>query len=169
MCCITSPASAWRHARLTVVDATNVRPEDRRHFVRLAREKHAFAIAIVLDLPTEVCEQRNAQRPDRSFGGHCGARPCAGTAPLHPPSAPGRLPLPVPPEDRRRRKRRINRAHAPVGPTSATSRARSTSSATSTAASTNSKSCWPLGLPSAAFAWCRRQLISKSPTPKAAV
>ena len=56
--------------RLTVVDATNVRPEDRRHFVRLAREKHAFAIAIVLDLPTEVCEQRNAQRPDRSFGGH---------------------------------------------------------------------------------------------------
>ena len=56
--------------RLTVVDATNVNPEDRRRFMRLAREYHACAIAIVLDLPQEVCQERNAQRPDRPFGSH---------------------------------------------------------------------------------------------------
>ena len=56
--------------RLTVVDATNVRPEDRRHFVRLAREYHAFAVAIVLDLPQEVCQKRNEQRSDRPFDSH---------------------------------------------------------------------------------------------------
>ena len=54
--------------RLTVVDATNVRREDRRSLVRLAREHHAFAVAIVLDLPAKVCLQRNAERPNRQFG-----------------------------------------------------------------------------------------------------
>ena len=54
--------------RLTVVDATNVRPEDRAKLVRLAREYHAFAVAIVFDLPERVCQDRNAQRPDRDFG-----------------------------------------------------------------------------------------------------
>ncbi|MCY4058516.1 MAG: AAA family ATPase, partial [Gammaproteobacteria bacterium] len=54
--------------RLTVVDATNVRPEDRAKLVRLAREFHAFAVAIVFDLPERVCQERNAQRPDRDFG-----------------------------------------------------------------------------------------------------
>ncbi len=54
--------------RLTVVDATNVRPEDRAGLVRLAREFHAFAVAIVFDLPERVCLDRNARRPDRDFG-----------------------------------------------------------------------------------------------------
>ena len=54
--------------RLTVVDATSVRPEDRARLVRLAREYHAFAVAIVFDLPERVCQDRNAQRPDRDFG-----------------------------------------------------------------------------------------------------
>ena len=54
--------------RLTVVDATNVRPEDRAVLVRLAREYHAFAVAIVFDLPERVCVARNAERPDRRFG-----------------------------------------------------------------------------------------------------
>ena len=54
--------------RLTVVDATNVRPEDRARLVRLAREFHAFAVAIVFDLPERVCQDRNAQRADRDFG-----------------------------------------------------------------------------------------------------
>ena len=53
--------------RLTVVDATNVRPEDRAKLVRLAREFHAFAVAIVFDLPERVCRDRNAQRPDRDY------------------------------------------------------------------------------------------------------
>ena len=56
--------------RLTVVDATNVRPEDRAGFVRLAREYHAHCVAVVLDLPQAVCEVRNAERADRQFGGH---------------------------------------------------------------------------------------------------
>ena len=56
--------------RLTVIDATNVRPEDRRDFTRLAREYHALAVAIVLDLPERVCRDRNARRPDRNFGPH---------------------------------------------------------------------------------------------------
>ena len=55
---------------LTVVDATNVRREDRANFVRLAREYHALAVAIVLDLPERLCEERNAARPDRDFGPH---------------------------------------------------------------------------------------------------
>ncbi|MXY56981.1 MAG: polynucleotide kinase-phosphatase [Gammaproteobacteria bacterium] len=54
--------------RLTVVDATNVRPEDRAKLVRLAREFHAFAVAIVFDLPERVCQERNDRREDRDFG-----------------------------------------------------------------------------------------------------
>ncbi|MEU0371716.1 polynucleotide kinase-phosphatase, partial [Streptomyces sp. NPDC006283] len=52
--------------RLTVVDATNVQLESRRQLVRLAREHDVLPIAIVLDMPEEVCAQRNATRPDRS-------------------------------------------------------------------------------------------------------
>ncbi|MFF3981360.1 polynucleotide kinase-phosphatase [Streptomyces sp. NPDC001828] len=52
--------------RLTVVDATNVQPESRKHLVRLAREHDVLPIAIVLDLPEDVCAERNAKRPDRA-------------------------------------------------------------------------------------------------------
>ncbi|MFB8024500.1 MULTISPECIES: polynucleotide kinase-phosphatase [unclassified Streptomyces] len=52
--------------RLTVVDATNVQPESRKQLVRLAREHDVLPIAVVLDLPEEVCQARNATRPDRS-------------------------------------------------------------------------------------------------------
>ncbi|GEB56208.1 polynucleotide kinase-phosphatase [Streptomyces gardneri] len=52
--------------RLTVVDATNVQQEARRQLVRLAREHDVLPIAIVLDLPEEVCRTRNAGRPDRA-------------------------------------------------------------------------------------------------------
>ncbi len=54
--------------RLTVVDATNVQPEARRAVVALAREHDVLPVAIVLDLPPEVCVARNLERPDRSFG-----------------------------------------------------------------------------------------------------
>lgn len=56
--------------RLTVVDATNVRPEDRKRLVDLAREYHVLPAAIVFDLPERVCQERNAARPDRQFGPH---------------------------------------------------------------------------------------------------
>jgi protein phosphatase len=56
--------------KLTVIDATNVQPEDRKIFVQLARKYHFFPVAIALNLPEEVCHQRNQQRPNRQFGSH---------------------------------------------------------------------------------------------------
>ncbi len=56
--------------RLTVVDATNVRPEDRKPLVTLAREHHCLPVAIVFDLPEKLCQERNAARLDRDFGPH---------------------------------------------------------------------------------------------------
>lgn len=52
--------------RLTVVDATSVQPEARRQLVELARRYDVLPVAIVLDLPEEVCAERNAARPDRA-------------------------------------------------------------------------------------------------------
>lgn len=59
-----------KRGRLTVVDATNVRAEDRKHYLRLAREYHVMPVAIVLNVPEEVCHRRNENRPDRNFGPH---------------------------------------------------------------------------------------------------
>ena len=56
--------------RIVVVDATNVQPEARKSLVALAKQHHVFAVAIVLDVPEAVCAERNAARPDRSFGPH---------------------------------------------------------------------------------------------------
>ena len=56
--------------RLTVIDATNVQVEARKPLVALAREYHCLPVAIVLDLPERVCQDRNQSRPDRSFGPH---------------------------------------------------------------------------------------------------
>ncbi len=56
--------------RLTVIDATNVQPEARKPLVALAREFHCLPVAVVLNLPEKLCHERNASRPDRSFGPH---------------------------------------------------------------------------------------------------
>jgi len=56
--------------RLTVVDATNVQANARAEFVELARNYHCLPVAIVLNLPERVCQERNDQRLDRSFGPH---------------------------------------------------------------------------------------------------
>ncbi|HET9713343.1 MAG TPA: polynucleotide kinase-phosphatase, partial [Pyrinomonadaceae bacterium] len=56
--------------QLTVVDATNVQPEARKPLVALAREYHVLPVAIVLNPPTRVCEDRNRLRSDRNFGPH---------------------------------------------------------------------------------------------------
>jgi len=53
---------------LTVVDATNVRREDRAGYVRIAREFHVLPVAVVFDLPAKVCAERNKGREDRPFG-----------------------------------------------------------------------------------------------------
>ena len=56
--------------RLTVVDATNVQQEARQPLVALAREYHTLPVAIVFNLPEEVCQDRNRERADRNFGPH---------------------------------------------------------------------------------------------------
>src|SRR6266576_5076866 len=56
--------------KLTVVDATNVQPESRKPLVALAREYHVLPVAIVLNLPESLCEDRNRERADRDFGRH---------------------------------------------------------------------------------------------------
>jgi protein phosphatase len=56
--------------RLTVVDATNVQVDARKPLVALARQFHALPVAIVLNLPERLCQERNRARPDRNFGPH---------------------------------------------------------------------------------------------------
>src|SRR5580693_4674243 len=56
--------------RLTVIDATNVQPEARKPLVELARQYHCLPVAVVLNLPERVCQERNRARPDRDFGLH---------------------------------------------------------------------------------------------------
>ena len=63
-------AKRLQAGRLTVVDATNLRREDRRPLVELARRHHVLPVAVVIDTPREVCAARNAERPDRAFGPH---------------------------------------------------------------------------------------------------
>ncbi|MEU9921772.1 polynucleotide kinase-phosphatase [Streptomyces griseoluteus] len=52
--------------RRTVVDATSVQPDARRQLIELAKKYDVLPIAIVLDVPEEVCAERNAARPDRA-------------------------------------------------------------------------------------------------------
>ncbi|MGB3636738.1 MAG: polynucleotide kinase-phosphatase, partial [Rivularia sp. (in: cyanobacteria)] len=57
-------------AKLTVIDATNVQKEDRKHYISMAKEYHCLPVAIVLNLPENICHQRNQQRPNRQFGSY---------------------------------------------------------------------------------------------------
>ncbi|MEP0847345.1 MAG: polynucleotide kinase-phosphatase [Phycisphaerae bacterium] len=52
--------------KLTVVDATSVKPEDRKPLVQLAREYHCLPVAIVFDIGARICADRNALRQDRN-------------------------------------------------------------------------------------------------------
>jgi len=54
--------------RLTVIDATNLRREDRAKGVALARKYHALPVALALDVRADVAVERNRARPDRTFG-----------------------------------------------------------------------------------------------------
>ena len=56
--------------RLTVVDATNVKPEDRRSLVEVARRWDVLVTAIVFDVPLSTCLERNASRRDRQTPEH---------------------------------------------------------------------------------------------------
>jgi len=51
--------------RLTVVDATNTKPEDRKALLEMARRWDVLATAIVFDLPVAACLAHNEKRRDR--------------------------------------------------------------------------------------------------------
>jgi protein phosphatase len=57
-----------KRRRLVVIDATNVKKEDRAHLVRIAKKYHALCVAIVLNPGEDICHERNKSRPDRQFG-----------------------------------------------------------------------------------------------------
>ncbi|BAU12907.1 metallophosphoesterase [Leptolyngbya sp. NIES-3755] len=63
-------AKRLNRGNLTVIDATNTQAADRKHLIRLAREYHCLPVAIVLNLPEQICRDRNRQRSDRQFGDH---------------------------------------------------------------------------------------------------
>jgi len=52
--------------RRTVVDATSVQSDARRQLIDLAKQYDVLPIAVVLDVPEEVCAERNAARTDRA-------------------------------------------------------------------------------------------------------
>ncbi|MDQ6944447.1 MAG: polynucleotide kinase-phosphatase, partial [Candidatus Eremiobacteraeota bacterium] len=54
--------------RLTVIDATNLRRDDRAKGIALARKYHALPVALVLDVRADIAVERNRARPDRRFG-----------------------------------------------------------------------------------------------------
>jgi protein phosphatase len=55
-----------RRGLLTVIDATNVQSKSRESLVKLARAHDVLPVAIALDVPEQVCRERNAARPDRA-------------------------------------------------------------------------------------------------------
>jgi protein phosphatase len=60
--------------RLTVIDATNVEIRARKPLIDLAREYRVPLAAIVLDIPEQVCAERNRERLDRQGMDHVLAR-----------------------------------------------------------------------------------------------
>lgn len=52
---------------LTVVDATNVRSQDRGQLLRLAKEHHVLPIALVINPGEKSMLERNAARPERNL------------------------------------------------------------------------------------------------------
>lgn len=56
--------------RLTVIDATNVQAESRKPLLELAKKYHCLPVAIVLNIPEEICLERNQKRQDRNLEPH---------------------------------------------------------------------------------------------------
>ncbi len=56
--------------KLTVIDATNVQKEARAPLLALARKYFVQSVALVIDTPEHICQERNQLRPDRQFGPH---------------------------------------------------------------------------------------------------
>ena len=56
--------------KTTVIDATNVQVDARKELQTLAREYHYLTAAIVLNLSSQICRERNSGRPDRDIKSH---------------------------------------------------------------------------------------------------
>ncbi|WJK41608.1 polynucleotide kinase-phosphatase [Solwaraspora sp. WMMA2056] len=63
-----------RAGRFTVVDATNLQEHARAGLVAIAREHDVLPVAVVLDVPEQLCWERTQGRTDRTFGRHVVAR-----------------------------------------------------------------------------------------------
>lgn len=61
-------AKRLKQGKLTVIDALNLRREDRAKLVRLAKDNYALASAIVLENPIRKLFERHDIRTDRNFG-----------------------------------------------------------------------------------------------------
>lgn len=53
--------------RIAVIDATSVQPAARKRLVQLGRDHDCLVVAIVFDLPEEVCIERNRGRAHRNL------------------------------------------------------------------------------------------------------
>jgi protein phosphatase len=60
-------AKRLKRGLLTVVDATNIRVEDRRKLLDIARAHHCLCVALVMDIHDKVLVARHEQRVDRDF------------------------------------------------------------------------------------------------------
>lgn len=60
-------AMRLKRRRLTVIDATNMTPDARRPLLRIARDHYSPAVAIVIDVPEELAQERNRESPDRDL------------------------------------------------------------------------------------------------------
>ena len=56
--------------KLTVIDATNVQQEARKPLLEMAKKYHYLTVAIVLNTPAKLCQERNESRSDRNFKSH---------------------------------------------------------------------------------------------------
>lgn len=53
--------------KLTVIDATNVQQSARKQVIEVAREQNVHAVAIVLNMPESLMQERNKARSDRNL------------------------------------------------------------------------------------------------------
>jgi protein phosphatase len=63
-------AKRLRFGKLAVVDATSLLPASRAPLVELAKAQDCLSVAIALDVPEKLCQERNRQRADRCLPEH---------------------------------------------------------------------------------------------------
>jgi protein phosphatase len=64
----TIAAARLKMGKLVVIDALNIRKEDRAGLVKLAQDNYALAVALVLETPIRTLFDRHETRTDRKFG-----------------------------------------------------------------------------------------------------